>query len=37
MRVLFLHQQPCIRALKYAVGFRFAGAQLELGLSLIHI
>ena len=33
MRVLFLHQQPCIRALKYAVGFRSAGAQLELGFA----
>ena len=22
MRVLFLHQQPCVRALKYAVGLR---------------
>ncbi len=33
MRVLFLHQQPCMRALKYAVGFRSAGAQLELGFA----
>lgn len=33
MRVLFLHQQPCIRALKYAVGFRSAGAELELGFA----
>lgn len=33
MRVLFLHQQPCIRALKYAVGFRSTGAPLELGFA----
>jgi len=33
MRVLFLHQQPCIRALKYAVGLRSAGASLELGFA----
>jgi glycosyltransferase involved in cell wall biosynthesis len=33
MRVLFLHQQPCMRALKYAVGLRSAGAQLELGFA----
>jgi hypothetical protein len=33
MRVLFLHQQPCIRALKYAVGFRSAGAPVELGFA----
>lgn len=33
MRVLFLHQQPCIRALKYAVGFRSAGVQMELGFA----
>lgn len=33
MRVLFLHQQPCIRALKYAVGFLSAGAPLELGFA----
>ncbi len=33
MRVLFLQQQPCMRALKYAVGFRSAGAQLELGFA----
>jgi glycosyltransferase involved in cell wall biosynthesis len=33
MRVLFLHQQPCMRALKYAVGFRSAGAELELGFA----
>jgi hypothetical protein len=33
MRVLFLHQQPCMRALKYAVGLRSAGAPLELGFA----
>ena len=33
MRVLFLHQQPCMRALKYAVGFRASGAELELGFG----
>ncbi|HXS43043.1 MAG TPA: glycosyltransferase [Solirubrobacteraceae bacterium] len=33
MRVLFLHQQPCMRAMKYAVGFRSAGARLELGFA----
>lgn len=33
MRVLFLHQQPCIRALKYAVGLRSAGVQMELGFA----
>ncbi len=33
MRVLFLHQQPCIRALKYAVAFRSADAGLELGFA----
>jgi hypothetical protein len=33
MRVLFLHQQPCMRALKYAVGFRSVRAQLELGFA----
>jgi glycosyltransferase involved in cell wall biosynthesis len=33
MRVLFLHQQPCMRSLKYAVGFRSAGAPLELGFA----
>ena len=31
MRVLFLQQQPCIRALKYAVGLRSARPGLELG------
>ena len=33
MRVLFLHQQPCMRSLKYAVGFRSADAPLELGFA----
>ena len=33
MRVLFLHQQPCMRAMKYAVGFRSVGAELELGFA----
>ena len=33
MRVLFLHQQPCMRAMKYAVGLRCAGADLELGFA----
>ena len=33
MRVLFLHQQPCVRAMKYAVGFRSVGAPLELGFA----
>ena len=33
MRVLFLQQQPCIRALKYAVGFRSASVALELGFA----
>ena len=33
MRVLFLHQQPCMRALKYAVGFRSTGVELELGFA----
>jgi glycosyltransferase involved in cell wall biosynthesis len=32
-RVLFIQQQPCIRALKYAVGLRTAGADLELGFA----
>ena len=33
MRVLFLHQQPCIRALKYAVGLRSARPGLTLGFA----
>ena len=32
-RVLFLQQQPCIRALKYAVGLRAAVPDVELGFS----
>jgi glycosyltransferase involved in cell wall biosynthesis len=34
MRVLFLQRQPCIRALKYAVGLRAAGGDLRLGFAL---
>lgn len=33
MRVLFLQQQPCIRALKYAVGLRSATDSLYLGFA----
>ena len=33
MRVLFLHQQPCMRALKYAVGLRAVRPELELGFA----
>ncbi len=33
MRVLFLQQQPCVRALKYAVGLRAARPGLELGFA----
>jgi len=33
MRVLFLQQQPCIRALKYAVGLRAARPDVELGFA----
>jgi glycosyltransferase involved in cell wall biosynthesis len=33
MRVLFLQQQPCIRALKYAVGLRAVRPDLELGFA----
>ena len=33
MRVLFLHQQPCVRALKYAVGLRAVRPELELGFA----
>jgi glycosyltransferase involved in cell wall biosynthesis len=33
MRVLFLHQQPCIRALKYAVGLRAARPGMTLGFA----
>jgi glycosyltransferase involved in cell wall biosynthesis len=32
-RVLFVQQQPCIRALKYAVGLRTARPDLELGFA----
>ena len=33
MRVLFLQRQPCVRALKYAVGLRGAWPQLKLGFA----
>jgi glycosyltransferase involved in cell wall biosynthesis len=33
MRVLFLQQQPCMRALKYAVGLRSAFASIKLGFA----
>lgn len=33
MRVLFLQQQPCIRALKYAVGLRSSATSFELGFA----
>ena len=33
MRVLFLQQQPCVRALKYAVGLRSAFAEIRLGFA----
>ena len=33
MRVLFLQQQPCVRALKYAVGLRAARPDVELGFA----
>jgi hypothetical protein len=33
MRVLFLQQQPCIRALKYAVGLRSAFPGIQLGFA----
>jgi glycosyltransferase involved in cell wall biosynthesis len=32
-RVLFLQQQPCMRALKYAAGLRNTGAAFELGFA----
>jgi glycosyltransferase involved in cell wall biosynthesis len=32
-RVLFVQQQPCIRALKYAVGLRSATPELQLGFA----
>ena len=33
MRVLFLEQQPCIRALKYAVGLRASRPDIRLGFA----
>ena len=33
MRVLFIEQQACVRALKYAVGIRDAGADVHLGFA----
>ncbi len=33
MRVLFLQRQPCVRALKYAVGLRGAWPELKLGFA----
>ena len=33
MRVLFLQQQPCIRALKYAVGLRSTFGSIKLGFA----
>jgi len=33
VRVLFLQRQPCVRALKYAVGLREAWPELELGFA----
>jgi Glycosyl transferase 4-like domain len=33
MRVLFLQRQPCVRALKYAVGFRDADFDVQLGFA----
>jgi glycosyltransferase involved in cell wall biosynthesis len=33
MRVLFLQQQPCIRALKYAVGLRTTRPDVQLGFA----
>jgi hypothetical protein len=33
MRVLFLQQQPCMRALKYAVGLRSAFPSIKLGFA----
>jgi len=33
MRVLFLQQQPCVRALKYAVGLRSAVPGIQLGFA----
>lgn len=33
MKVLFLQQQPCMRALKYGVGLRHVGRPIELGFA----
>lgn len=33
MRVLFVQRQPCVRALKYAVGLRAAWPELQLGFA----
>ena len=33
MRVLFLQQQPCMRALKYAVALRSAIPRIQLGFA----
>lgn len=33
MRVLFLHRQPCIRAMKYALGIRGRGGDVTLGFA----
>src|SRR4030095_9159587 len=33
MRVLFLQQQPCMRALKYAVGLRSVVGSIKLGFA----
>jgi glycosyltransferase involved in cell wall biosynthesis len=33
MRILFLQQQPCVRALKYAVGLRSAFPRMRLGFA----
>lgn len=33
MRILFLQQQPCMRALKYAVGLRSAFREIRLGFA----
>jgi hypothetical protein len=33
MRILFLQQQPCVRALKYAVALRSAFPQMRLGFA----
>ena len=33
MRILFLQQQPCVRALKYAVALRSAFPRIQLGFA----